>query len=332
MSEYPEGLHYASLGQDGLEPRVTIAIPTYNRPDLLIQSIESAARQDTSVPYEIVVSDNCSDPDSMASVRDYLRSYRGPPLRYYSNTSNVGMFGNWNLCLTRARADLVTILSDDDLLLPEFLSKMVAEMDRKPVGCIICQARILDQRDVKHGLTKRMLDVLKIQIRGFLRFGLRRRRPVTLKRLFWGNVAGSSLGCVFRRREAIAMGGFDEHEYPSADLGLHIKFARTSGMDQIADLLCVVRLGANESAKPSTLHGFVTVYYKMRKALLEAGEVPASWAHWAQYLLAYEIGVMRKHWGGQVQPEAIEADLGVKVPHALPSGLMWWLRAGHGGV
>jgi glycosyltransferase involved in cell wall biosynthesis len=322
---------YSSAGADQCSPRVTIAIPTFNRPNLLIQSIESAVNQNTSESYEIVVSDNFSDQAAVEEVLTYLETYEGPPLRYYLNASNIGMFGNWNICLERARGELVTILSDDDLLLPNFLATMLREIDNKPVGSLICQARTLDQRAVPLPATGGAAS-LKFWVRGLLRFGLSNRKRVTTKRLFWGNVAGSSLGSVFRRQEALDMGGFDPKDFPSADLGLHLKFARTSGLDQLADTLCVVRIEANESMKPSTLHGFVLVYFKMRQAMLEAGEVPAGWARWARYLLAYEIGVMQKHWGGRVERDEVERDLGVKVPVGLPAGLMWGLRALHGGV
>ncbi len=46
------------LGGQSVRPSVTIAIPTYRRLDTLIEAVESAASQNYTGRYEIIVVDN----------------------------------------------------------------------------------------------------------------------------------------------------------------------------------------------------------------------------------------------------------------------------------
>lgn len=333
LDQNKETLRYAFLPEAvSDEPLVTIAIPTFNRPDLLRESIASAATQNTDIPFDIIVIDNCSEAENIEDVLSFLKDYSGPPLRYYVNESNLGMFGNWNRCLELARGEWITILSDDDLLLPNFLSTMLAELQRKPVGSLICQMEVLDQRMVRPEGVSSFKTALKQRVNRFLRFGTQRRISLTLKRLFWGNIAGSSLGALFRRREALAMGGFDANEFPSADFDLHLKFVRSSGLDQISDVLCAVRLQANESMKVPTMQGFFTRDYRRRITMIEAGEVPKAWARWVPGLVTYEIGVGQRNWGVHVDPAAVEAELGIRIRRKVSAIGMWLVRAVHRGV
>jgi glycosyltransferase involved in cell wall biosynthesis len=114
---------------------VTIAIPTYNRSDLLVRAVKSALAQDHA-SVEVLVSDNASTDDTpqrMAEIQD-------PRLRYVRQTRNLGMVGNFNYCLEAAKGDLFLMLSDDDLMEPEavrHLSQPFREgMNGTPAGNI----------------------------------------------------------------------------------------------------------------------------------------------------------------------------------------------------
>jgi glycosyltransferase len=99
------------------QPRVSVAIPTYRRPDLLLDAVRSALAQTYHKPFEVVVVDNGGFPETA----DALRTIQDPRLSYYINSSNLGMIGNWNQCVKLSRAPYVSILHDDDELAPGFL-------------------------------------------------------------------------------------------------------------------------------------------------------------------------------------------------------------------
>ena len=100
---------------------VTIAIPTYNRSNYVKQSITSALSQ-TYTNIEVIVSDNCSED----TTPDTISSFSDKRLRSYRQEKNLGMVGNWNFCLNQAKGFYFILLSDDDLLEPTAIEKMVS--------------------------------------------------------------------------------------------------------------------------------------------------------------------------------------------------------------
>lgn len=107
---------------DGIRPRLSIAIPTYRRFDLLAEALSSALAQRFEIPIEILIVDN--DPDNDAVALDAMHVFMDQPVSYYKNDTNVGMVMNWNRCLELARGEYVTILHDDDLLEPGFAEEV----------------------------------------------------------------------------------------------------------------------------------------------------------------------------------------------------------------
>ena len=104
-------------------PEITIAIPTYKRPNLLLEAISSAINQETSVKYDIIVVDN--NPGRGDETEQLMEKFRDSLLvSYYKNSSNLGMVGNWNQLFSIAKGQWVAMLHDDDLLYPNYIKIM----------------------------------------------------------------------------------------------------------------------------------------------------------------------------------------------------------------
>lgn len=93
-----------------MKPIVTVAIPTYNRVDLLIKSIDSVLLQ-TFTGFQIIVFDNCSTDNT----REAVLSYKDKRVVYYRQPANVGMTKNWHSCFTIPDTEYIAFLHDDDL-------------------------------------------------------------------------------------------------------------------------------------------------------------------------------------------------------------------------
>ena len=105
-------------------PRVTIAIPLYNKARYIGETLESALRQ-TYRDIEVLVLDNCSTDGSDAIVT----AHHDSRIRTIRHPENIGMIANFNSALAVAEGELVKILCADDLLKPESIAKQVAALD-----------------------------------------------------------------------------------------------------------------------------------------------------------------------------------------------------------
>lgn len=91
--------------------KFSIAIPTYNRLELLKMTINSVLDQSYR-NFEIIISDNNSGDGTL----DYLKELSESDERIVinKNDENVGMVLNWDFCLEMASGDVFLLLSDDD--------------------------------------------------------------------------------------------------------------------------------------------------------------------------------------------------------------------------
>jgi glycosyltransferase involved in cell wall biosynthesis len=95
---------------------ITICIPTYRRPSLLLHCLHSCMIQDYR-PLEIDVSDNSPTNDT----RDLIGSLvipEGITLRYWRNSPSLGPIGNHQKLFAAARGSRIIWMNDDDVLLP----------------------------------------------------------------------------------------------------------------------------------------------------------------------------------------------------------------------
>jgi glycosyltransferase involved in cell wall biosynthesis len=120
-----------------MPPRLTIAIPTYNRAVLLQKSLASALAQ-TSADIQILVSDNGST-DGTAAL---LAQYDDPRLRKIRHETTMPRAEHGAFLFSVIETEFVLCLSDDDWIEPEFAAEALRLCDEHPeisfayTGCI----------------------------------------------------------------------------------------------------------------------------------------------------------------------------------------------------
>ena len=118
-------------------PLLTIAIPTYKRASYLEQLLAILLEQTSGEPQvELLVSDNAS-PDGTQALVTALQN-RGAAIRYIRNETNVGADRNILQCYERAAGQYVWIFSDDDLIEPGTVKRVINALSsqRYDVLCI----------------------------------------------------------------------------------------------------------------------------------------------------------------------------------------------------
>jgi glycosyltransferase involved in cell wall biosynthesis len=98
-------------------PQFSILIPTRDRPSTFRHTLETVVPQKGN--FEIVVADNCSSPGTRLIVEEYVSRY--PNIKYTRSDSILPMADNWEKGLELCSGDYVTILGDDDALVPSTL-------------------------------------------------------------------------------------------------------------------------------------------------------------------------------------------------------------------
>lgn len=113
----------------GESPLVSVVITTYNRAELLPESVESVLAQDYG-NFEVIIVDDCSGdntPEVIASIEqadDRVRSIRLPENRGAAVARNTGVHA--------ARGDLIAFQDDDDIWLPGKLAAQVNALQDHP--------------------------------------------------------------------------------------------------------------------------------------------------------------------------------------------------------
>jgi glycosyltransferase involved in cell wall biosynthesis len=110
-------------------PIVSTIIPTYRRPELLHRAIRSVLGQ-TYPAVRVCVFDNASGDETSRVVAEIAKS--DPRVRYFAHPRNIGLIPNFAFGISRVQTPFFSLLSDDDLLLPDFYRTAIAALRAVP--------------------------------------------------------------------------------------------------------------------------------------------------------------------------------------------------------
>ena len=104
---------------------VSIIIPTFDRPRYLREAIASALAQ-THDEIEVLVFDNGDLEETRVVGEEAMQS--DSRVSYRRNERNLGMSANFNALADAAQGEFLVAIGDDDRLLPNFLTSLLAGM------------------------------------------------------------------------------------------------------------------------------------------------------------------------------------------------------------
>lgn len=110
-------------------PTLTVGVPVYNMGAYLAAAVESVLNQ-SFTDLELIISDNASTDETEAVGRALAAS--DPRVTYRRNPENLGLSANNNLLVPLARGRLFKWAPADDVLLPTYLERCVAALERAP--------------------------------------------------------------------------------------------------------------------------------------------------------------------------------------------------------
>jgi glycosyltransferase involved in cell wall biosynthesis len=136
--------------------RISVAIPTFQRRDLVLDAIASAIAQDKAAEEIIVVDDGSTDGSADAIEREF-----GPAVRLVRQ-DNRGVSAARNAAAELARGDLIALLDDDDRWLPNHLATIeaLALRHRDAVLISTCHNAWFGPEDVSQSVCVNMAEAL----------------------------------------------------------------------------------------------------------------------------------------------------------------------------
>lgn len=233
----------------------TIAIPTFKRPDLLKEALDSAFAQQYSKPYIVLVVDNNKERND--ETEKLITSYTQKNLSYYKNSQNVGMAGNWNKLFQITTTQWMVMLHDDDLISPFYLSTMEK--------AITIEATFIKPNIPKFYKSSQEGWDLMIQSQ-------QTTIPSLIRRDIYDCIYGCPIGApshvTFNTAKVKKLGGFDDSRYPCIDYWFTVLACKYGNVYILPIALGAYRVTHNESLKIDTMIMFWNKRFEISQNLL----------------------------------------------------------------
>ena len=175
------------------DPKVSVLISTFNRPDLLKEAVQTVVDQKMT-DWELLIMN-----DGGVDVAHVVESFNDPRIRYFPDDVNKGAACRFNFGLQNARADYITYLGDDDKFYPNHLEVLSQALDENPdialaYSDLYAVSCITDERTGKRHVLDKRIVVSRDFNRNFM--------------FHYNHVLHVSL--MHRKEAAFRVGGFDE--------------------------------------------------------------------------------------------------------------------------
>lgn len=122
-----------------MNAKISICIPTYNRPFMLYRALRSVLHNGFDGRTEIVVSDDSDHPIYLQEVDSVIRNIREEhtcDIKYVRHAKSHAA-ANWSNAVKQATGDYVMKLDDDDELGYGFLQAVCSFMDQNPDAAVV---------------------------------------------------------------------------------------------------------------------------------------------------------------------------------------------------
>jgi glycosyltransferase involved in cell wall biosynthesis len=129
---------------------ISVALCTYNGERFLARQLQSIQQQ-TRLPDELVICDDCSTDGTVSILRDFAQS-ASFPVRVFENQRNLGFVANFEQAISLCAGDLIALSDQDDLWYPIRLERSEQVFQAHPqVGMVFSDGDIIDNQDQPAG-------------------------------------------------------------------------------------------------------------------------------------------------------------------------------------
>jgi glycosyltransferase involved in cell wall biosynthesis len=123
-------------------PKISVCLPTYNGARYVEAAIDSVLLQ-SFADFELIICDDRSSDDTQKIVARFAN--KDKRIKFNVNADRLGLFENYNECLSRSHGEFIKPFAQDDLLDQPMLERMIqAFANDKNVALVSCAKRWID--------------------------------------------------------------------------------------------------------------------------------------------------------------------------------------------
>jgi len=250
-------------------PTYSIIIPTLDRAELFEESLKSAINQNGFKDYEIIVLDVSPKRDNETSkLMNKYKKYKN--IFYYKCEEELI---GWNRGLELARTPWLTLLGDDDLLMPNYLNSVNEIIKKHPEAQGIAPKYDIFFYDFEkkknisfqYGLEdnkQKFSKKIKTFLRKYKLIPQKKQRfsigEYVMDNYYLRNGAFAPVGLMYKRENLMNLGGWNTDFHGSMDFVLNVNYMLEYNLFYTTESLGKKREGAeNRSAVVATKVGFV---------------------------------------------------------------------------
>ncbi len=240
---------------------ISVVIPNFNGRKLFPHTIPPllSVMAELILPYEIIVSDDCSTDDSV----EYLNQ-NFPGIRVIKSDINKGFSATINKGIFQAKYDLVLLLNSDIILTSGYFTHQLKYFDDKDTFGVM--GRIIGWNDERIQDAARLPEFHGLKIKTSGNYLL---KPMGEESLYTLYLSGAN--ALVNRKKLIELGGFDEIFSPFYIEDCDLSFrAWRLGWKCYYEHNAVCRHQTSSSVKATNKKEYVEVIYNRNKLFLHA--------------------------------------------------------------
>lgn len=279
--------------------KYTIIIPEYRRPITAKEAVLSALNQDYAAEYEVLLTSDGKFPEELETeriLRELSKSHNN--ISYYRNSTNVGMFNNWNNCISNAKGDWIVVLPDDDLLSPFFLSTIDEFISKTNyIGMLGSRPHKVFGKE-KYDATSFEKAQGKLEAKWIDNYGV----------FFDDGI--SVTGMTFDKQSILEFGGFQNVFYPVSDSVCMINYAIKKNLVRLNCDISAYRIDENVSQSNGVLEKILLYAARMKETVSETDKMLSVFYRYfrAELMHDYILGAERA-WDTEVNKDNVDPDV-----------------------
>lgn len=240
-------------------PLVSICIPVYNGEEYLRQCLDTCVNQ-TYKNIEIIICDDGSTDNSEQIVETYRLNNSN--IRFFKNEVNLGLVGNWNNCIEKAKGEWIKFIFQDDYLSSDSISCFVENIE-SDVKLIVSERNFIlpanaaaEQKHYYEHVVRTLTNTIQQEGPFYAPGDL---AAVAVKYMGMNFIAEPSL-TFFKKDLVDQIGVFNASLKQICDLEFFLRAGSIFGLKYIPQKLCAFRIHDSSTTSTNTAQK----YYEMR--------------------------------------------------------------------